>query len=285
MDKVTPNDNALENVPEESQTGMKRRRLLLIIVAALAAVLVIAGGLYGYLYAATPEPIRNPAFEHYHFRTQIVVNGQPVNFSADEFQVKNDAAGCSAEPGSHPIDFHDNVDQMTHIHWDGITGGQFLKYYGWNFTGGRDDILGYRYDQGLTNPQPVERFGDLLPDVPDDAQFYVYIGDQDGYEQKAWDDFLSQDLEDFFGQQSNLKQNEQADDFSLLDVFFKKVAAHGPADELPAEDAEDLTKEDLIRINNLIGNVVIFVQEDEPTDAEVQARFDNLVPLQATSSC
>ena len=43
----------------------------------------------------------------------------------------------------------------------------------------------------------------------------------------------------------------------------------------PSEKSE----EELTRINNLVGNVAIFVQEKEPTKEEIQARFDNLVPL------
>jgi hypothetical protein len=46
-------------------------------------------------------------------------------------------------------------------------------------------------------------------------------------------------------------------------------------DEHPSIKSE----EELTRINNVIGNVVIFTQEEEPTKEQVKARFDNLVPL------
>lgn len=255
------------------------KKLLLYVAVAVAGVLVLAGGYWGYLFASTPSHIRNPSFEHYHFRTQIVVNGKSVDFSAGEFQVPNDKGSCTIELGGHPVDFHDNVDQMTHIHWDGMTGGEFLKYFGWNFIGGDDEVLGRRFDQGMMNMPHVMRYGDLLPEVPADANFYVYTGDENTYEKKSWDDFLNQNLEDFFGKQSNLKQGEQASRWDSL--LFKNAAAHGGVND--GHD-EDLSEAELTRVNNLIGNVVIFAQNDEPTDEQIRERFNNLVPLQ-DSTC
>ena len=62
---------------------------------------------------------------------------------------------------------------------------------------------------------------------------------------------------------------------NVLDWLFPKASAHGGViDEHPSEKSE----EELTRINNLVGNVAIFVQEKEPTKEEIQAHFDNLVP-------
>lgn len=252
-----------------------KKKPFIIGGSILGVILLAFVGMYGYLYASTPPQIREPQFEHYHFRTQIIVDGTPVDFSKDEFQQETPGT-CSAEVSGTPIDFHDNQDQMTHIHWDGITGGQFLKYYGWNFIGGEDDSLGRRYDEGWMRMHHVRHFGNLLPDIPEDSNFYVYIGDGENYEQKSWEDFLRQDLEDFFGKKSNLSQDEQT---SLLDkIFFPKAYAHGGMMDGHDEES-DKTEEELKRINNLIGNVVIFVQKDEPTDEQIQERFNNLVPL------
>ncbi|HEX5743872.1 MAG TPA: hypothetical protein VFX84_00250 [Candidatus Saccharimonadales bacterium] len=245
----------------------------------LAAILLAVAGVYGYLYASTPSHIRHPEFEHYHFRTQIVVDGKAVDLSKDKFQ--NEAPGtCTTDPGGTPVDFHDHMDQMTHIHWKGLTGGEFLKYFGWNLIGGSDGSLGRRYDDGFMSMHSVSRFGDLLPDVPEGSNFYVYVGDKDGYKQKSWDDFLHRDLEDFFGKKSNLNQGEQTS--SLEDLFFPKAYAHGGMVDDHDERKTGKTKkteEELTRINNLVGNVVIFVQKDEPTKEQIQRRFDNLVPL------
>src|SRR5688572_25918996 len=142
----------MDEAKESAQqvTRRTKKKPLLYVAAGLVTLLLLVAGTYGYLYASVPEHIRRPAFQHYHFRTQIVVNGAAVDFSEDEFQQAYDSTACSAEVGGTPIDFHDNVDQMTHVHWDGMTGGEFLKYYGWNFIGGSDEVLGRRYDAGLT---------------------------------------------------------------------------------------------------------------------------------------
>lgn len=251
-----------------------RKKLVIYPLSLVVGLIVLAGGFYGLVYASTPAHIRQPTNQHYHFRTQIAVDGNAVNFSKNEFQEKYDATKCSAEIGSVPIDFHDNIDQLTHVHWNGITGGEFLKYYGWNYIGGNDDVLGQRYDTGIM-PSPVKTYGNLLPKVSKTDNFYVYTGDKNNYQQKNWNDLLAQDLETFFNQKSNVGHNDEVS-FNVLDWLFPKAYAHG---EVMDEHSTGKSTKELELINNLIGNVVIFVQPDRPTDAQVKAKFDNLVPL------
>lgn len=249
-----------------------------------AALTLFLGSGYAYLYASTPGNIRHPSFGHYHFRTQIIVDGRPVDFSRQEFQedTSNTATSCSIALNGTPIDFHNNEDQLTHIHWGGITGGQFLKYYGWNLIGGGDNSLGRRYDQGMMRISQVGIKGKVLPDVPQNSNFYIYIGDEKGYVQKDWNDFLSMDLERFFGKQNRIE--EEVSSFNILDLFTQKAYAHGSVDDghEGAESGPDSAA--LEKINNLVGNVVIFVQEKEPGNEQIQERFANLVPLR-NSTC
>lgn len=256
------------------------KKVVAYISMIAAAIVVLVGGTYGYLYASTPEHIRKPTYQHYHFRTQILVDGKAVDFSKDEFQKETVAStSCSAAVGGVPIDFHDRVDQLTHVHWNGMTGGEFLKYFGWNYIGGSDELLGRRYDAGVM-PQSVKIYGKLLPALPDKSNYFVYVGDKSSYQQKNWNDFLNQNLETFFGKKSNIGHSEEVTLNTVLDWLFPKVYAHGEVmDEHPSSKSE----EELTRINNVIGNVVIFVQEKEPTKDQIQTRFDNLVPLHESS--
>ena len=253
-----------------------RKKLLSYFAITIAAAVVIGGGWYGYLYASTPEHIRKPTYQHYHFRTQIVVEGKAVDFSEDKFQEETgQATACSAEVGSIPIDFHDKIDQLTHVHWNGMTGGEFLKYFGWNFIGGNEDLLGRRYDDGIV-PQPVKIFGNLLPDTAEKAKFYIYVGDHNSYKQKKWDDFLNQDLETFFGKKSNIGHSDEVSTNNIINLLIPSALAHGGGiDKNPSKKSE----KELKRINNLIGNVVIFAQEERPSDEQIKARFNDLVPL------
>ena len=270
---------------EESNmnNNIKLKKISLQIIGTIIGLLLLASGVYGYLYATTPDHIRNPEFEHYHLRTQIIVDGEPIDFSKIEFQEEYDKS-CSDELPELPIDFHDGEDQITHIHWSGITGGELLKYYGWNLIGGMDDSLGRRHDQSMMGMHPVETKGDLLPEFPEDTNFYVYIGDENGYEQKDWGDFVNMDLEEFFGTKSKLNTSEKSS-FNILDILSGQAYAHGGmVDDHPEGiDGED-EEARLTRLNNLIGNVVIFAQEDEPGENEIVERFNNLVPLH-DSSC
>lgn len=268
------------DTPEDTNKTKTNKKSWLIKGGVVAfSALLLGGGYYGYLYASTPEHLRNPAFEHYHFRTQIIVNGEPIDFSQKEFQEEYDKTSCSADIGGQPVDFHDGMDQMAHIHWRGVTGGEFLKYYGWNFIGGADNQLGRRYDQGMMKMQRIDTAGKLLPTPPDNPKFYVYVGDEDGYEQKDWNDFLHMNIEDFFGKKSLLNTSNTT--INIFDLFTQKVFAHGMVDDGHQETNEGENEKDrLERINNLVGNVVLFVQENEPTAEQIKDRFANLVPLQ-----
>lgn len=265
---------------KQTQSRKLLKKIGIYFGATLAIAALLAGGVYGYLYFSTPEQIRKPAFQHYHFRTQLLIDGKAVDFSKNEFQgVKSNTVACSAEVGGAPIDFHDNVDQFTHIHWDGITGGQFLKYYGWNLIGGEADTLGWRFDNGLL-PSTAKTYGEFLPAVPKQSSFYVYIGGADGYEKKSWDEFLSQDLEEFFGKQSNIGGSTETT-FNPLDWLTPTAHAHNGIPD--GHDSDESEEEKLTRINNLIGNVVIFAQREEPSESQVKERFNDLVPLQEST--
>jgi hypothetical protein len=226
--------------------------------------------------------------EHYHFRMQILVNGKAEDFSTKAYQTGYAKDQCNANLPEQPIHFHDNKDQFTHIHWEGMTGGMVMKYYGWNYIGGMNNALGYKLDN-LKDPQKVTTHGNYLPTVPKDVTFYVYTGDENGYQEKSFNDWKTQDLETFFGTTSNFPAHDinKGKQTSLLDKVFPKVYAHGTATDADGDDGAkpaETQEEKLTRINNMIGNVVIFVQKDKPTDQQIKERFNDLEPL-TDSTC
>ncbi len=262
-----------------------KRRYIKIIAILVAVLMLLSVSYAGYIYAASPEVIRQPKFEHYHFRTQILVNGKAENFAEQKYQKGYVKDQCNASLPEQPIHFHDNKDQFTHIHWEGMTGGMVMKYYGWNFIGGIDNALGYKLDN-LKDIQKVNTHGNFLPAVPDDAKFYIYTGDENGYKEKSFEDWKTQDLEQFFGATSNSPAHELNNQkTSLLDGLFPKASAHGgEADGNDGEPGEETEKQKLTRINNMIGNVVIFVQKDKPSNQQIKDRFNDLEPL-SDSTC
>lgn len=268
--------------PAESKRWTVRNTLKVAGITLLIAVLLAGAGI-GYLYASSPISVREPLLEHYHFRMQVLVDGKAENFGAAEYQTPYDASNCNVALPDHPIHFHDGKDQFVHIHWEGVTGGQVLKYYGWNFIGGLPGALGYRFDQ-LPDLERVPIHGTPLPQIPDDAQFFVYTGSAERYQQKSLKDFTHQDLEVFFDKTSNFpahKLNQEKRN-SLLDDLFPK--AHADTGHQHGDAADGRSEQELTRINNLIGDVVIFVQKDKPSDQQIKDRFNKLVPL-GDSTC
>lgn len=283
----------------EPQSRLKKtwKIALLILVAALIPPVLYAG----YIYAASPEVIRSPKMEHYHFRMQILVNGKAEDFDTKAYQTGYAKDQCNANLPEQPIHFHDNKDQFTHIHWEGMTGGMVMKYYGWNYIGGVGGSLGYKLDD-LSDIQEVTTHGNYLPTVPGDAKFYVYTGDETTYKERRFDDWKNQDLEQFFDKTSNFPGHKinKGEEVSFLDALFPTASAHGTPDDADGDDGADLNpgavrppsasavpeseEQKLTRINNLIGNVVIFVQKDAPTDQQIKDRFNKLEPL-TDSTC
>ena len=184
---------------------------------------------------------------------QVLVNGQAENFGDAKYQQAYAKDQCSADLTESPIHFHDNKDQFTHIHWDDMTGGMVLKYYGWNYIGGQDDVLGYRFDtSGLPRSVPIK--GDLLPEVPNGSNFYVYTGDKDTYQERSFDDWKNKDLEQFFGKPSNVPEPGAVQTTWLEKLLFPNAAAHDGVDDGHPNEVSEEAK--LKKINNLIGNVV-----------------------------
>lgn len=272
-----------DELVQTSETPSKKSlrniwKIVGLIGAGLAILLAVVAS---YVYAASPAVIRNPKFQHYHFRMQVLIDGKAENFGEEKYQTGYAKDNCNAALTVQPIHFHDNKDQMVHIHWDGMTGGMVLKYYGWNYIGGMRGALGYKLDN-LGDIQKVTTHGDVLPAVSKGNNFYVYTGDENGYQERSFDKFLHQDLESFFGVRSNLPP-EGEQQTTWLDNLFPKAYAHGSESHGNAPHAEgdepETETEKLTRINNLLGNVVIFVQKDKPTDAQVKERFAKLEPL------
>jgi len=283
-------DNTLEPIVEKAEIVKPRARLRTwhkIVIGVVLTAIIGLGSYAGYVYAVSPDVIRNPKLEHYHFRMQISVNGKAEDFSTKAYQTGYAKDQCNANLPEQPIHFHDNKDQFTHIHWEGMTGGMVMKYYGWNFIGGKDNSLGYKLND-MANIQEVTIHGKYLPTIAKDDTFYIYTGDENSYKQQSFEDWKNKDLEDFFGKTSNSPAHElnKSGEMSFLDILFPKAYAHGTVDDADGDDgaAPETDQEKLTRINNLLGNVVIFVQKDEPTEQQIKARFNDLEPL-TDSTC
>lgn len=275
-----------EDVEIELDNKKPRFNNRLKVLIFLILILLLVPVIYGiYVYLSSPATIRNPKLEHYHFRLQILVNGKAEDFANKSYQTGYAKDQCNANLPEQPIHFHDNKDQFNHIHWEGMTGGMVMKYYGWNYIGGLSNVLGYKLDN-IKDLQKVTTHGNYLPAVPKDANFYVYTGDKNNYKERSFSDWKSQDLEQFFGVTSNFPAHKlnKGESSSLLDKVFPKAYAHGTANDADGDDGNETTEEKLTRINNMIGNVVIFVQKDKPTDQQIKDRFNKLEPL-SNSTC
>lgn len=246
-----------EDISETKPPVDRTTKILRAVVGTVLGLIVLAGGLLALLYYSTPPALRQPTTAHFHFRLQIIADGQAVNFADDKYQTDFNKDICNAELTKQPFHFHDKLDQFVHVHWDHMTGGLLLKNYGWNLIGGTNSTLGYRFDQKGKIVR-VTTQGMQLPRAAKGDNYYIYSGDQNGYHQGKWSDFLSQDLKDFFAGHGAT---------SLLDRIIPAASAH-------SHDDMEATM-----LNDVVGSAVIFVQQTPPTDAQIKDRFNHLVAL------
>lgn len=251
-----------EHPESPSQKHTPRDALILrYVLGAVLAVIVLLGLWTGYAYVISPPAIRSPHSQHVHLRLQIITDGKAADFSQSKFQTTFNQDICSAALTNQPFHFHDELDQFLHVHWANVTGGLLLKNYGWNFIGGPDNTLGYRFDQ-FPKLTRVPIHGLDLPKPARDDKYYVYVGDQSGYQQRSWPDFLTESINDFMAGKTALASSWLA----------------------PTAFAASISQEQAAQLNHVIGNVVIFAQKNPPTDQQIKDRFNHLIPI-PTSQC
>jgi len=256
------------------------------IILFLTIDLILILAFFGALFIITPSNYWSPKIDHAHFRLQYVFEGKNEDFSTQTYQQEYLKDVCDGKLSTNPIHFHDEKNQLVHLHWQRITGGEVLKYYGLNKIGGFDDIMGVKLDDLLKfKYTTIPIHGKNLPQPKTNDKFFVYSGDEKGFQKRDLNEFLSQDLETFLKTDSKIRvqfEEAQKENRNSLNLSSVKVNAHSevsttanPADSsAPAPTAEELKN-----INNLLGNVVIFIQQDEPSNDQIQARFNNLEPL------
>ncbi len=261
-----------------------------ITIISLISVVVILGLFLGGIKAITPDSIAYPKIDHYHFRFQYVYHEKAEDFSSSQYQTPYEKNQCDGGVSSTPVHFHDGKDQIVHIHWRGITGGELLKLYGLNKVGGLDGYLGVRLDElnkGKIIPVPIS--SKSLPRPQKDDQIYIYTGDRNSFEKKNTNDFLQKTLEETIGTDSQIRKQFEENEKSKTSFlkFFHPITtlAHNGIDDGDGDPKETRkTEEELKQLNNLIGNLVVFVQSSEPTNDQIKERFNNLTPL-SDSTC
>jgi len=272
---------AISSESSHSDTHLRRANVFTLLIGCMAGILIFILFILGVVYLSTPSHLRNPEFAHHHFRIQMWVEGEYIDFGQDRFQEGYDDTSCGAGLTETPIHFHDNKDQLVHIHWDRIRGGEVLKYYGMNRIGGPDGYLGFRFDTGLFDRIPI--FDNVLPES--NQPMYVYQILEDGtVVERSYKDFLDQDLETFFGRKSSLTiQREEVQSNESFNFLAIKANAHNDVSTTSEEDKE-YTEQELREINNLLGDVLIYIQNEKPSPEKVEQDAQNFVEL-GVSSC
>jgi hypothetical protein len=296
----------------------KPNPIKIILFKILLPLLILTILIIASIFFWTPSNLRFPEYDHSHFRMQYIFQGQAEDFGSPRYQVEYSKDSCTGDLPEQAIHFHDNRNHFVHLHWQKVTGGQVLKFYGLNKIDYINQNMGIRIDEALKGKfNLIPTHSNALPKPKEGDQFYVYTGNAKEYKKRDIQEFLTQDLEKFFGVDSSirktLEEDKKAKKVNWLEVTSQAHSGIEHADQTEAEkhdlevaEQEKLkaeidarnnsnqlgqkttplpkTEEELKDINNLLGDVIIFVQKEEPTIDQIKSRFDAMEPL-SPSTC
>lgn len=192
---------------QQTKKNLIKAIFIILILVILSSISVYSVLRWGF----SKENIAYPKQDHSHFRLKYIFEGQEEDFGSPRYQTDYTKDICSGDLTTSPLHFHDNKTDYQHQHWAGMTGGQWLKFYGYNLIGGLDGYLGFELDK-LPKIIPVPIHSISLPKPRPNNKFWIYTGieNTDGswtITPKIWNDFINQDFETFFNKESQARKD------------------------------------------------------------------------------
>jgi hypothetical protein len=248
-----------------------------IFIQILVICLVLCFLLFVFTTVISRPHFNSPVGTYYRIRLQVIIDSIPVNFSEGSFKSQgSNTDPCGEKLTKEPVYIETDKSQILRVHWEGITGGEILKYFGLNYIGGFDDTLGYRFDKA-PSISPIKIHGSNISKPNINNKMYIYKGNQQDFFQVEQQDFLFQDLE-FILKKSKIRQKH--DSLNKNSIFGNIPVFGENSDQLNLNP--QFTEGQLNELNNLIGNLVVFIQPGKPTTDQVAERFSKLEPLSST---
>jgi hypothetical protein len=247
----------------------KRFKWTVMFLSLISFISVV--GLFSLTTYISRPYFNNPQLTNYHLRLQLIFNGQLLPLTSQNIQEINEFKVCDLRLINKPI--YQNIfnSQLFQVNWEGITGGEILKYYGLNLVGGSDDILGFRF-KSLAKPQAIETLKGINVKTTKQQKTFVYQNRQDGYTKIDPLDFLFKDIE-LVVKKSNIRLNREQSQPN--NIFGIKTFAQVEKPVIQQQEFESKLSLDY----DLIGNVVVFVGDSEPAEEVIIDRFNNFIPL------
>jgi hypothetical protein len=249
----------------------KFKRFKWVVLFLTLIPIVATVGLISLTTFVSRPHFNNPYYTNYHLRLQLVYNGQLTTFAFENTQEANEFKVCDLNLITKPIYQNAFNSQLFKVSWEGVTGGEILKYYGLNLVGGSNEVLGYRFNDAFV-PQKLLTLKTLDIKPTKQHKTFVYKNRQDGFIKLDPLDFLYKDIE-LVVKKSNirlLREQSQPNNFFGVKAFAQ--------DEKPVVQQQEFESK-LSLDYDLIGNVVVFIGDSEPTEEKIIDRFNNFIPL------
>lgn len=161
----------------------------ILLLATIVVIVVL-------FLSVSDNNITFPKTTHTHAMIKFYNNGSIYKTNLFNAMSPSDQTLCSGLITSEPIHFHDNVEDIIHLHWDNITGGQVLKYLGANYIGGFNNLMGIRLDRlNKYKITPIYTKDKALKPYPESlVKIYIKKVSSTNYEKVSLSDFIKLEL-------------------------------------------------------------------------------------------
>ena len=240
----------------------------------IVCITVLLGFIFlSYTVVSRPHLIK-PVATFFKLKTRIYYQKTPLELTQNDIADQSNS-NCGLAVTEKPFYLDKDKKNVVQVRWEGMTGGELLKYYGFNYLSGLNDLIGVQY-RGPFDIKPVRPLA--VSKLTSSDLLYIYSGSDKDFKLLNSQNFLYQDLENTIKKSRLRTKREKESSKLILDTI-----------SVSGEESSGLTLEpqltegQLNDINNIVGSLAIFIQRDTPSNTDVINSFNSMERLSSES--
>ncbi len=215
-----------------------------------------------------------PQYEYAHIRLRVFVEGTEIDVGNNPNGTRLFQGACSAVLQKEPLATILKDPHSIRLMWKGVKLQDVFTYLGLRDT----DFFGYVFSPSFgVKKIPLEAKSIIV--APEATPRFLFIRTGEGYIEREISDWFGKSIEDVFGRSSQIR----------LSWYTPNIAsAHEEEGEINTSSTDPLVilqeQEEARRLNNVLGEGVLFIQHSRPENDQIQRAFDTF-PLLSGSLC
>ena len=256
-----------------SLKSLKYNKRVLFYICIVCITVLLGVIFLSYTVISRPHLIK-PVATFFKLKMRIHYQKTPLELTQNDITDQSNS-NCNLVVTEKPFYLDKDKKNVVQVRWEGMTGGELLKYYGFNYLSGLNDLIGVQY-RGPFDIKPIRPLSISKPTASD--ILYVYTGSGKDFKLLNSQNFLYQDLENTL-KKSRLRTKREKES-SKLTLYTISVSGE---ESLGLALKPQLTDGQLNDINNILGSLEIFIQQDAPSNTDIINSFNSMERLSSES--